>query len=363
MAKQPTPDPNNILIFDWDDTICPSSAIDVHKAQQLSDLPLEQQKLFNEISQVATKTLSLACELGTTLIITNSDDGWVRFSARKFMPEILPALDDPRIEIVSARTRYESLYPGQPLCWKAAAFAHEVNERFQQLDASLAKEDENDTVDCDEAVSPLSTPRYRRNSIVMTDVEEEEEEGEESVLQSPQVDENKRGGNGAQTVTPPGSMEKSSPMDRSIDNSINDEEGNGNDDDDDENAKEGGGQEEKKEEQEVKRPRRQVVSFGDSLEERTACKIVASQLNATPKSVKFLSHPKPVLILGQLEMLNRYMGVVVAAEEQLDLEISQAQALEEAERRFMGIPPPSSPCKEGGVKPVVGTPVATTKRL
>lgn len=93
----------------------------------------------------------------------------------------------------------------------------------------------------------------------MTDVEEEEEEGEESVLQSPQVDENKRGGNGAQTVTPPGSMEKSSPMDRSIDNSINDEEGNGNDDDDDENAKEGGGQEEKKEEQEVKRPRRQVV--------------------------------------------------------------------------------------------------------
>eukprot|EP00519_Triparma_laevis_P014214 CAMPEP_0182491018 /NCGR_PEP_ID=MMETSP1321-20130603/654_1 /TAXON_ID=91990 /ORGANISM="Bolidomonas sp., Strain RCC1657" /LENGTH=253 /DNA_ID=CAMNT_0024693269 /DNA_START=310 /DNA_END=1068 /DNA_ORIENTATION=- len=211
-TSAPTPDPNTILIFDWDDTICPSSAIDVHKANTLADFPPTDQKFFQEISKVASKTLSLAAELGTVLIITNSDDGWVRFSAEKFLPDLLPSLDSPSIEIVSARTRYESLYPGQPLCWKAAAFAHEVNERFQNLDKELDKEnhskdDENDTVDT--SVSPLSTPRVRRNSIVMTDVP-----SSSSSLLSPQIDSHKRSCNPAQTVTPPGSMEKPSVISR-----------------------------------------------------------------------------------------------------------------------------------------------------
>ncbi|GMH68112.1 hypothetical protein TrST_g11434 [Triparma strigata] len=326
-ASAPTPDPNSILIFDWDDTICPSSAIDVHKAHTLADFPPTDKKFFQEISKVASKTLSLAAELGTVLIITNSDDGWVRFSAEKFLPDLLPSLDSPSIEIVSARTRYESLYPGQPLCWKAAAFAHEVNERFQNLDKeNHSKDDENDTVDT--SVSPLSTPRVRRNSIVMTDVPDSS-----SSLLSPQIDSNKRSGNPAQTVTPPGSMEKPSVMDRLDSSSSNPKE------------------EEKKESDSppappLPQPRRQVISFGDSLEERTACKIVASQLHAVPKSVKFLSHPSPVLILGQLEMLNRYMSVVVGCGEGLDLEISKEQAVEEAERRLGGKGWEKGKCKE-----------------
>jgi hypothetical protein len=78
--------------------------------------------------------------------------------------------------------------------------------------------------------------------------------------------------------------------------------------------------------------KRQIISFGDSLEERTAVKIVSSQLSAISKSVKFISQPSPIMILGQLELLGDYMQCVADQPEELDLEISHAQALDAAKK-------------------------------
>jgi len=72
--------------------------------------------------------------------------------------------------------------------------------------------------------------------------------------------------------------------------------------------------------------RREVISFGDSIEERTAVKIVSDQLDALPKSVKFLNNPTPVQIIGQLTMLTHHMNFVCEHAEDLDLEISKGQA-------------------------------------
>jgi len=72
--------------------------------------------------------------------------------------------------------------------------------------------------------------------------------------------------------------------------------------------------------------RREIVSFGDSIEERTAVKIVSDQLDARPKSVKFLNNPTPVQIIGQLTMLTHHMNFVCDHAEDLDLEISLQQA-------------------------------------
>jgi hypothetical protein len=72
--------------------------------------------------------------------------------------------------------------------------------------------------------------------------------------------------------------------------------------------------------------RREIVSFGDSMEERTAVKIVSDQLSSTPKSVMFLSNPTPTQIIGQLTMLTHHMGFVCENPQDLDLEISQKQA-------------------------------------
>jgi hypothetical protein len=166
------------------------------------------------------------------IIITNSDEGWVKFSAEKYCPKLLPVV--AKYRVVSARTGYEKFYPGQPLCWKAAAFAHEVNEIYAQL-----REDGNDCA-----------------SMELTD------------------------------VSSASSIESAEEISTT----------------------------------------REIISFGDSGEERTATNIVSKQLDALPKSVMFLSNPTPLQIIGQLHMLTNQMRFVCDNEKSLDLKITSDQA-------------------------------------
>ena len=53
----------------------------------------------------------MAVNYGKTFIITNAAEGWVQFSALKFMPSVAPILE--KITIISARTKYESHFPGE----------------------------------------------------------------------------------------------------------------------------------------------------------------------------------------------------------------------------------------------------------
>lgn len=57
------------------------------------------------------------------------------------MPRLLPTIG--KFRVVSARTNYEKFYPAQPLCWKAAAFAHEVNELYESYTSADDSEDNN----------------------------------------------------------------------------------------------------------------------------------------------------------------------------------------------------------------------------
>ena len=72
--------------------------------------------------------------------------------------------------------------------------------------------------------------------------------------------------------------------------------------------------------------KREVISFGDSMEERTAVKIVSGQLSAVPKSVMFVSSPTPEQLIGQLSMLTGHMKYICENASSLDLEISPQQA-------------------------------------
>jgi hypothetical protein len=71
---------------------------------------------------------------------------------------------------------------------------------------------------------------------------------------------------------------------------------------------------------------REILSFGDSVEERTAVRIVAEQLSAVPKSVMFLPSPTPSQIVGQLAMVTQNLPHVCSHGACLDLEISREQA-------------------------------------
>jgi len=55
---------NKVIIFDWDDTICPSSFVDQYKIDNFKDLPLHYKNLFNEIGKCAEKCLEAATQYG-----------------------------------------------------------------------------------------------------------------------------------------------------------------------------------------------------------------------------------------------------------------------------------------------------------
>jgi hypothetical protein len=168
-------------------------------------------------------------------MITNSDEGWVKYSCEKYLPMLLPVLDKYRI--VSARTQYERFYPLEPRCWKAAAFADEVNKCFI---SQLADDDGN-------------------ISLGSTDVSSDDSSSS------------------SRTKSPAPLL-------------------------------------------------REIISFGDGLEERTAVRIVADQLGGLPKSVMFIQSPTPTQIIGQLNMLTNHMKFVCDNESSLDLEITPKQA-------------------------------------
>lgn len=190
------------------------------------------------------------------IIITNSDDGWVKYSCERYLPRLLPVIECYRV--VSARTRYERFYANQPLCWKAAAFAHEVNDLYESYGAG-DDDDEDDDED------------WRESYASLTDVSS-----------SSSDDSGSEGGD----------RSSSSASSRSTAGS----------------------------------PRKEILSFGDSMEERTAVRIVAEQLSATPKSVMFVTSPTPTQIIGQLQLVMDNMPFVCAHETSLDLEISPEQA-------------------------------------
>lgn len=247
-----------VIIFDWDDTICPSSFVDKWKIENYRDLPLHVQNIFDDVGRYAERCLDEASKYGEVIIITNSDEGWVKFSTERFVPYLLPCIE--RYRIVSARTRYERFYPNQPLCWKAAAFAHETNEIFTSSSpsAELLGNNTKGSISTDDQNETVSSV----DSMILTD----------------------------------DSSSDSSSSDSSSDKLS------------------------------LQQVRKEVISFGDSMEERTAVRIVANQLEAHPKSVMFLSSPAPVQLIGQLALLTEHMQFVNDHELDLDIEISYEQA-------------------------------------
>jgi len=112
---------NSIIIFDWDDTLLPTSFLTpggiFNENMNLNDI--EKEKLL-KLEQAVFKLLTEAVEKGNVYIITNAGNGWVEYSANRFYPSIMPILE--KIKIISARGEYEKIFPGNSRQWKIEAF-------------------------------------------------------------------------------------------------------------------------------------------------------------------------------------------------------------------------------------------------
>jgi len=79
-----------VFVFDWDDTILPTSWLErIHALNGGRPLRPEVQRQMVSLCTVALQTLTLAGTMGVVVIITNSAPGWVDQSCQLFMPQLL----------------------------------------------------------------------------------------------------------------------------------------------------------------------------------------------------------------------------------------------------------------------------------
>eukprot|EP00451_Oxyrrhis_marina_P000852 CAMPEP_0204269086 /NCGR_PEP_ID=MMETSP0468-20130131/15575_1 /ASSEMBLY_ACC=CAM_ASM_000383 /TAXON_ID=2969 /ORGANISM="Oxyrrhis marina" /LENGTH=222 /DNA_ID=CAMNT_0051244429 /DNA_START=54 /DNA_END=722 /DNA_ORIENTATION=- len=115
-----------ILIFDWDDTILPSSWL----AKQ--GLGLDEESVVSEAQREELKALEVeaagtieeAVRCGEVVLVTNAQAGWIEMSCAKFFPGLKPVVD--KLRVASARTMYESASLQSPFEWKFHAFSQEI---------------------------------------------------------------------------------------------------------------------------------------------------------------------------------------------------------------------------------------------
>jgi len=89
--------------------------------QPHSNFPPELQKKLNELDDVASEMLIKSKQAGKVYIVTNAAEGWVELSANRFMPKTFQTIQQD-VTIISARTKYEKLYPKNYQKWKIQAF-------------------------------------------------------------------------------------------------------------------------------------------------------------------------------------------------------------------------------------------------
>lgn len=119
------PSYENITIFDFDDTLFPSSWL-VQVLQVRGELSDKMKEEMHRVDKSAYILLSTALKLSSVLIITNADEGWIKSSCSMFMPLVSSLLN--HFIIVSARSRYELKYPYDSGKWKELTFRDEIDK-------------------------------------------------------------------------------------------------------------------------------------------------------------------------------------------------------------------------------------------
>lgn len=115
-----------LLLFDWDDTIFPTSWLCAEKLlENGAAVSAEQRTELQRVSESAASLLRTATELGKVVIVTNAQQGWVEMSSEKYLPSLVPLLED--LDVVSARSNHEDETCSDPSEWKCKAFEMEID--------------------------------------------------------------------------------------------------------------------------------------------------------------------------------------------------------------------------------------------
>jgi len=81
-----------LLIFDWDDTLFPTSWVQKHgllKSEAGETLSNEDIAQLEQMTERVRKTLQLALQIGKVVLVTNAAQGWIEQSCTNFMPSLV----------------------------------------------------------------------------------------------------------------------------------------------------------------------------------------------------------------------------------------------------------------------------------
>jgi len=128
-----------VIIFDWDDTLLPSSWLTAEGLRLDSPVTIPSASIaeLEVLESACIFLLERAVNYGDVIIITNAEAGWVELSARRFFPRVLPLLKRLGIQVLSARSTFESDLPENPFAWKLAAFDQEIGLWARRASSSL----------------------------------------------------------------------------------------------------------------------------------------------------------------------------------------------------------------------------------
>ncbi|RLN95109.1 hypothetical protein BBJ28_00000126 [Nothophytophthora sp. Chile5] len=135
-----------VVVFDWDDTLCPSSWLHAQnllpkfRGHQIA-VTREQRAVLALIGAHVVRLLQKAVAYGPVFVVTAAEYGWVEMSCALYLPAVQDVLALSDVHIVSARSWYEQNFGlgGDSASWKqevmqliarkcfAAAAAQEVS--------------------------------------------------------------------------------------------------------------------------------------------------------------------------------------------------------------------------------------------
>lgn len=139
-----------ILILDWDDTLCPTTAAlsGEHEEEQID--PVQLQKLSKLVLDLLTR-YTAQCGSENVFIVTNGGKDWIFSSLMSLMnicrrlrvvdnsfQSIFNLLFSDKIKTISASHHFGSAYPQRPTVWKYLAFQHIIERMVGDGDEKCA---------------------------------------------------------------------------------------------------------------------------------------------------------------------------------------------------------------------------------
>lgn len=128
----PVPAGDTLLFLDWDDTILPTTLLCLknlisprHLLEPSTFIPAEDLRNLERVAFAARRLIALIMCVGTPVIVTSADAGWVELSCKAFLPILWEFFIQHPCRVMSARNSFETRGPCA-FTWKSHAFAREV---------------------------------------------------------------------------------------------------------------------------------------------------------------------------------------------------------------------------------------------